>query len=135
MNHQEDDMHVIDTYIAAWNTTDPARRRALIDATWTEDARYVDPLAAAEGRDAIDATIVTAQQQFAGLTFRLAGPVETHHDLARFTWELAPSGEDAVVVGSDVVVLAEDGRIQTVHGFLDRVPGTPGEAGSPSTAP
>jgi hypothetical protein len=116
-------MQVVDTYIAAWNATDPAQRRALIDATWSEDARYVDPLAVADGRDAIDATIVAAQQQFAGLTFRLAGPVESHHDLARFTWELGPSGAEAVVVGSDVVVLAEDGRIKTVHGFLDRVPG------------
>lgn len=116
-------MDVIDNYIATWNETDPARRRALVDQVWTDDARYVDPLADAGGKEAIDATIAAVQQQFAGLVFRLGGPVDAHHDIARFTWELGPAGAEPIVVGFDVAVLAEDGRIRTVHGFLDKVPG------------
>jgi len=115
-------MELIERYIATWNEQDPAARRAAIDAIWTEDARYVDPIAVAEGRDAIDATIGAVQQQFAGLDFRLAGPVDAHHDIARFTWELAAGDGEALVVGFDVAVI-EDGRIRTVHGFLDKVPG------------
>jgi hypothetical protein len=114
---------VIDRYIAIWNETDPARRRDLIARTWTEDASYIDPLVVAEGADAIDATIAAAQQQFPGFTFRLGGPVDAHHNLARFTWELAPgAGQEAIVVGFDVAVFASDGRLQQVHGFLDKVP-------------
>ena len=114
---------VIDRYIAIWNETDPARRRDLIASTWTEDASYLDPLVAAEGADAIDATIAAVQQQFPGFTFRLGGPVDAHHNLARFTWELAPkTDQEAIVVGFDVVVFAPDGRLQQVHGFLDKVP-------------
>lgn len=116
-------MDVIDTYIATWNEGDPDKRRALIDQVWTDDGRYVDPLAVADGKDAIDATIAAVQEQFAGLAFRLGGPVDAHHDLARFTWELGPTGADPVVIGFDVAVLGDDGRIQTVHGFLDKVPG------------
>lgn len=112
----------VEQYLAIWNETDPAARRAAIDKVWTEDASYVDPLVVAEGRDVIDQTIAGAQAQFAGLSFRLAGAVDAHHNLARFTWELGPEGAEAIVVGFDVAVLAPDGRIQQVHGFLDRVP-------------
>jgi hypothetical protein len=55
--------------------------------------------------------------------FRIAGPVDAHHNLARFTWEMAPApSAEAVVVGFDVAVLTDDGRIRQVHGFLDKVP-------------
>jgi hypothetical protein len=113
----------VDRYIAIWNETDPARRRDLIARTWTDDASYVDPLVVAEGPGAIDATVAAAQKQFPGFTFRLGGPVDAHHNLARFTWELAPAADqEAVVVGFDVAVFAPDGRLQHVHGFLDKVP-------------
>jgi hypothetical protein len=67
--------------------------------------------------------VSSAQKQFPGFTFRLGGPVDVHHNLARFTWELAPAvDQEAIVVGFDVAVLAPDGRLQSVHGFLDKVP-------------
>lgn len=113
---------LITQYIAAWNETDPIARRSLIDQVWAEDGVYTDPIAVADGRDAIDATIAAVQGQFPGLRFRLAGTVDAHHDIARFTWELAPTGSEAVIVGFDVAVLAADGRITNVYGFLDKVP-------------
>jgi SnoaL-like domain len=116
---------VIDRYIDMWNETDSSRRRDLIAQAWTDDASYIDPLVVAEGPDAIDATVAAVQTQFPGFAFRLAGPVDAHHNLARFTWELAPKGADeAVVVGFDVAVLSDDGRLRDVHGFLDKVPTT-----------
>lgn len=118
---------VIHRYIAVWNERDTSRRRDLIARTWAEDARYVDPLVIAKGRDAIDATVAAAQAQFPGHVFRLAGLVDAHHCLARFTWELVPADAgEAVVVGFDVAVLA-DGHLQSVYGFLDRVPAPHGE--------
>ncbi|OUC97577.1 nuclear transport factor 2 family protein [Streptosporangium minutum] len=117
-----DTAKLVERYLATWNITDAAERRAEIDAIWAEDARYVDPLADATGRDAIDATIAAVQQQFPGLVFTPGGEVDAHHNLARFTWNLGPEGGEAIVVGFDVAVLTEDGRIQTVHGFLDQVP-------------
>ena len=114
-----------DRYLAAWNETDPvARQKALADL-FTDDVRYIDPLAVAEGRAALDATIGAVQQQFAGFVFRLAGPVDAHHDQLRFTWELGPDGQEAPIAGFDVATVDANGRITTVLGFLDRVPATP----------
>ncbi|MEU9073540.1 nuclear transport factor 2 family protein [Kitasatospora sp. NPDC004745] len=109
-------------YLAVWNETDPAARRKLVDEVWAEDGGYTDPLAAVTGRDAVDALIGAAQAQFPGLEFTL-GPVDAHHDVARFTWLLGPAGAEPVVIGFDVLVATPDGRIGAVYGFLDRVPG------------
>ena len=109
-------------YIDTWNETDPTACRAAVDRLYTEDARYVDPLAAAEGRDAIAAVITAVHDQFPGFEFRLVGPVDSHHNQARFGWELGPAGADAPIVGFDVAVCDDEGRIQTVLGFLDKVP-------------
>jgi hypothetical protein len=114
--------HLVARYLQTWNETDPGARRKAIDGLWADDGVYTDPLAVAVGQDAIDALIAAVQGQFPGLVFTLAGPVDAHHDLARFTWHLGPQGEEALVVGFDVVVLGDDGRIRHVHGFLDKVP-------------
>jgi hypothetical protein len=109
-------------YIDTWNETDPARRRMAVASLWATDGRYVDPLANVEGHDQIDATIAAVQAQFPSFRFRLAGPVDGHGHQCRFTWELGPDEAHAPVAGFDVVVVNPDGNIQTVFGFLDRVP-------------
>lgn len=113
---------LVDRYLAAWNETDPGARRAAVDALFSADARYTDPLADARGRDAIDATIAAVQAQFPGFVFRPVGTVDAHHDQVRFSWELGPAGQDAPIAGSDVALVDAEGRISTVLGFLDRVP-------------
>jgi hypothetical protein len=119
---------IADAYITAWNTTDAADRERAVAAAFTPDATYVDPLADVSGRAAITELIGAAQQQFAGWTFRLAGPVDGHHGQARFTWALGPDGAgntaEAPVVGFDVVTLDDAGLITSVLGFLDKVPTT-----------
>ena len=116
-------MHdVIERYIASWNQTEPQLRRKLVDEVWAQDATYIDPLAEAHGRDAIDATIAAVQAQFPGLTFTLLDSVDTHHRQARFTWGLGPDGAEPLVVGFDVAVADSEGRLTSVLGFLDKVP-------------
>jgi hypothetical protein len=109
-------------YIDTWNETDPSARRAAVDRIYAEDARYVDPLAVADGREAIASMIGAVQAQFPGCSFRLAGPVDGHHNQARFGWELGPAGSPAPIAGFDVAVSDDSGHIQSVLGFLDKVP-------------
>lgn len=114
---------LLENYLACWNETDPTARRTLIERHWADDATYVDPMAEVQGHDALDATIAAVQARFPGFVFTPAGPVDAHHQQARFTWGLGPDGAEPLIVGFDVVVTGPDGRIATVLGFLDKVPG------------
>lgn len=109
-------------YIDTWNETDPLRRQSAVEALWEADGCYCDPLADVCGHDEIDATIAAVQAQFPSFRFRLSGPVDGHGNQCRFTWSLGPDDVDAPVAGFDVVVLSLDRKVQTVLGFLDRVP-------------
>ena len=113
---------LIEDYIAVWNETDSAARSKKVAEVFVEEIEYTDPLAAVRGHDELSALIGAAQEQFAGLTFRLAGEPDAHHDVVRFTWELAAGDDEALVIGFDVALIAPDGRIGAVAGFLDKVP-------------
>ncbi len=111
---------IVDRYFATWNERDPDRRRALIAATWSPDASYLDPLFAAEGPDALDALVARVHAQFPGHRFRLTGAVDGRHDRARWGWELAgPDSGAPVATGVDFAVLAPDGRLRAVTGFFE----------------
>ncbi|MCM2410898.1 nuclear transport factor 2 family protein [Streptomyces sp. RKAG290] len=112
----------VQRYFAAWNAS-PEELDKAVAAAFTEDAGYTDPLADVRGHEALAAAIGGAQQQFPGFSFQLSGAVDGHHALARFSWELVAAADgSAPVAGSDVITLADDGRIGSVSGFLDRVP-------------
>ena len=113
---------IVTHYLAVWNETDPAARRKAIDELFSPDVRYLDPIAAVEGRDALDGLIGAVHQQFPGFEFRPFGTVDAHHDQGRFGWELGPPGVEAPVIGFDVAELDGDGRIRLVLGFLDKAP-------------
>lgn len=111
-------------YFEAWNSVVPAEREKAVAQAWTEDATYTDPLADVQGHEGLAALIAGAQAQFPGMSFVHTGTVDGHHHTARFSWELrAAEDGPAPVAGFDVITLAEDGRIRSVLGFLDRVPG------------
>ncbi|MEU3612116.1 nuclear transport factor 2 family protein [Streptomyces sp. NPDC006872] len=111
-------------YFAAWNADGAEAIAKAVSEAFTEDATYTDPLADVAGHDGIAAAIAGAQGQFPGFAFRLKGAVDGNHHIARFSWDLVSKADGSSPAGgSDVVTLAEDGRISTVSGFLDRVPG------------
>jgi SnoaL-like domain len=111
---------VVDNYIAMWNEASPERRMAIIAETWTDDARYLDPLMAGEGHAGIDAMVAGAQQQFPAHRFELSEGPDAHHDRVRFAWRLVgTNGGGAVAAGVDFATLGEDGRLRDVTGFLE----------------
>ncbi len=112
---------VVDGYFAMWNEANPTRRREVIEATWTSDASYVDPMFDAEGPDALDAMVAGVHEQFPGHHFRPTGAVDVHNDRARWDWELVgPDDGSTVVAGVDFAVLAPDGRLREVTGFFEQ---------------
>lgn len=112
---------VVGGYFTMWNELDAVRRREVAATTWSDDARYVDPLFAADSRDGLDALVEGVHQQFPGHEFRLVGSVDAHHECARWGWELAPvDGGSPVAAGVDFALLTPDGRLQSVTGFFEQ---------------
>lgn len=113
-------------YLASSNEPDPARRAALVAATFTDDATYADPLMHGAGHAGLARLIAAAQARFPDFRFAPAGPVDAVADHVRFSWTLGPAdapGGAAQIAGTDLARVAADGRLAAVHGFLDRVPG------------
>jgi hypothetical protein len=112
---------LVDDYLAAWNETDGAARRALVQRVFTDDAEYLDPQMAGAGTDGIDALIAGVHERFPGFRFTLADGPDAHHDRVRFAWHLGPEGGDPIVLGIDFATVADDGRMRAVTGFLEPV--------------
>jgi len=114
---------VIETYVATWNETDPARRRAGIARAWGEPARYRDPVMASDGHDGIDKMLESVQARFPGFVLNRTSKVDCHNGTARFAWSLGPASGPTIVEGVDFCTLAPDGRLASVVGFIDKMPG------------
>ncbi|WP_442581440.1 nuclear transport factor 2 family protein [Mesorhizobium sp. ASY16-5R] len=113
---------IAERYIAAWNATDAAERGGLLGAAFTDDISYADPIMKGEGHDGVGALIDGVHQKFAGFRFSLKGTPDGFADTIRFSWALGPEGTESVIEGTDVGII-EGGRLKSVRGFLDKVPG------------
>ena len=108
-------------YIELWNERTASRRREMLAADWTTDAKYVDPLMSGDGYEGVDALIAGVQQRFPDFRFKLIGEPDGYGDNIRFCWGLGPDGGDSPIKGTDFAMLNE-GRIRCITGFLDQVP-------------
>lgn len=70
--------------------------------------------------------IGATQKQFPGFRFSLTRKVDSVNNSVRFAWELGPQDGPALVEGTDFGTIASDGRIETITGFLDRIPASAG---------
>jgi hypothetical protein len=117
----QDAQSLVTRYLKAFNETDAERRRELLEVLYTPDCRYTDPHVDLQGAEQIDGFIKQTQERFPGFTFTLGGTIDAHHDQARFQWRAGPADAPDTYVGFDVIV-AEDGRIRNVYGFMDAAP-------------
>jgi len=108
----------IDTYLATWNETDPAKRAELIEASIGADLWYRDPMLEADGRTAYEAMIASVQAQFPGLVMRRTSSVDAHRDLVRFNWALGAPDAEPTFAGVDMAKFDEDGKLHRIVGFV-----------------
>ena len=113
---------IADAYVAAWNESDAASRETLIANTFTEGVSYRDPVMQGDGHDGIAALIDGVHQRFAGFRFSLKGTPDGFGEFIRFSWKLGPEGTESDIEGTDIGII-EGGRLKSVTGFLDKVPG------------
>ena len=118
-----DPLAVVEAYVAAWNETDAGRRGAAVARSFAEKATYRDPVMAGDGPGGIDAMLAGVQAKFPGFVLKRTSKVDHHNGALRFTWSLGPAAGPAVVEGVDFCTLAPDGRLASVVGFIDKMPG------------
>ncbi len=119
---------LVDRYIAMWNETDGASRRALIARTWTPDANYLDPLLEGVGHEGIDVMVAAVHERYPGHRFTRTSEVDVHHDRIRFDWTLGPTDGPALVQGTDFGVVTTDQLLSAVTGFFNPAGAGPGAA-------
>ena len=114
----------IETYMAAWNETDEAKIRSLLEKCWADDGTYTDPMSDVKGRDALVATITGLHTAVPGISLAPTGAFDEHHGRIRFGWKVAGGAPERLaafpetaLAGIDVGVLAADGRLQSITGF------------------
>jgi hypothetical protein len=109
-------------YLESWNETDPTRRQAAIARAWGPRARYRDPLMTSDGAAAIDGMLAAVQARFPGFVLKRTSPVDAHNRSARFAWSLGPEAGPSVVEGVDFCAFDGEGRLESVVGFIDKMP-------------
>jgi ketosteroid isomerase-like protein len=108
---------LIDAYFVAWNETDPARRQAVLDAVWANDATYTDPTTHAIGAAALSAHIGRVLVQFPGSRVIRISAIDAHHDVVRFAFRRILADGTARPDGIDFSTVA-DGKITRIVGFF-----------------
>jgi hypothetical protein len=133
---------IADTYISLWNEPDAERRRALIARLWTEDAEHAldppadvraaatrvgfeNPALVVRGHDELEGRVTRAYEEFIAPgehAFRVApaGALRVG-EAVKFAWQMVAVADGTVAGGgTDVLLLAPDGRIRRDYQFIDR---------------
>jgi len=114
---------VVENYVASWNETDPARRKATLAASCAADARYRDPVMTGDGHSGLDAMLAGVQAKFPGFVLKRTSKIDHHNSAVRFSWSLGPAAGPSIVEGVDFAMLSPDGKLASVVGFIDKMPG------------
>lgn len=113
----------VERYVAVWNEPDERTRRARVAELWALDGAHFTNSSEAHGHDAIAAKIAGIFDRYVGaggFNFRALNGVDTHHSMVKFYWALMPAdGGMARSVGSDFIVLDDEGRIRADYQFIE----------------
>jgi len=101
---------------------DPARRRAVIDETFHEDAVFYDPNGGIyRGREEIDRTVGVIKASQPDFRYRPLSPPEEMGEGGRVRWVSGSPGKPPEYAGTDFII-ARDGKIAAVYLFFDELP-------------
>ena len=111
-------------YVAIWNETDADYRQREIESLFSPDIVHFTQSLEARGHTEMERRIISSHERWVrdgGYRFELLGAADGHHDVVRLHWQMIQAADSpAVSVGSDVLILAPDGRIKFDYQFIDR---------------
>ncbi len=105
-----------------FNERDPKRRQEALRDLYASEAVLFEPDAVVTGHQAISDAVGALHARLPPtFVFTAAGVAVGHHGVARLNWRAGPKDGPAAVTGTDVARI-ENGRIKTLHVFLDPAP-------------
>jgi hypothetical protein len=109
-------------YDKAWNLDAAEPRRALLNAIWGQNSRYVDPLADVTGPEAVDKMVGNFRLIFIGAKVSSTSGVANAGDgWVTVDWIIKSRlGGRTLFEGFDVAHLSADGKIELLAGFFGK---------------
>lgn len=108
----------IDRHLEAYALADAGRRNDLVASSWNLDGTLTDPPLAGRGHAEISALAEVVLTHYAGHRFERTTAVDTHHEFARYGWDLVGSDGTIAVSGTDFVELDDQGKLLRIVGFF-----------------
>lgn len=117
-NRQHADLgSLIDRYFATWAESDAATRKQHLQELAVAEVVFQDKYGCTAGLDDLNAHVAASQMHMPGVTLHRSGELRHCQGTVLAEWE-ARSGEGKTLArGSNVFLLAPDGRIARVVGF------------------
>ncbi|SRR6266478_1887548 len=97
---------------------DAQKRRANIARLWAEDGVFIDPDSRYEGHSGIALAADGVAKKFPNFIFTERGAIVAYHGVGKLDWGFGPAGAEAVITGSDVLVMKGD-KIGALYAFID----------------
>jgi hypothetical protein len=109
-------------YVALWNETDAAARRAAIAALWRPDGWHFIKEREVHGYAALEQRVTGSHEKNVRDNrnrFRACADVQRLRDVVTFSWQMVPAGADTVpAVGREFLVLDAEDRIIADYQFI-----------------
>jgi len=97
---------------------DAQKRRNNIARLWAEDGVFIDPDSRYEGHSGIELAAAGVAKKFPNFIFTELGEILAYHGVGKLDWGFGPAGAEAVITGSDVLVMKGD-KIGALYTFVN----------------
>lgn len=114
---QEDAEKLVSRHLEIFCEPDRARRERAMPAVYTADLLFADPHHQGVGQEAYGDAADALHASLPGFSLSATGPLDVHHDLARFEWAL--SGRQGIAATGIDVIRFRSGQIAEVSIFID----------------
>jgi hypothetical protein len=110
-----------------FSESDAEKRRKDIARLWAEDGVFIDPDSRYEGHSGIALAAEGVVKKFPNFIFTERGAIVAYNGVGKLDWGFGPAGAEAIVTGSDVLVMKGD-KISALYAFVDPQKKHPGHA-------
>jgi hypothetical protein len=96
---------------------DVQKRRHNIARLWAEDGVFIDQNGRYEGHSGVDDAVALVVEKFPNFVF-IERALQAFNGVGKIDWGSGPAGKEAVITGSDVLVIKGD-KIGALYTFVD----------------